>query len=433
MNMTDEEQQYKTNDNFYTPYGKPKKNEKTGSFLKSFSFSFALLFFILCIFYWPSIRNTAVDLVRVLSGKSTARFEFNPFAAKRQNILVLGVDVSDSNNEKFQSVRSDSISIVSIAPYAKDINIISVPRDSKVYLANDSSHPDKINHAFAKGGINLTVDTIEETFGIRIDNYIVISNEALINFIDEIGGLPIYVEKDMHYNDRTAKLHINLEKGEHVLSGKEVEGYIRFRHDARGDIGRIARQQAFYKALEKHIMTPKVLSRLPEAIKTSMKYIQTDMSLYKLTQLATLAKTIKPDQVRSIILPGLPSSRGTVSYWILDPEKTQQIVDRLIYRDKPNPIDRPINAGVIYSSDNVLYADKIVSVLEKSDFDINIRERSDIKKNQISIHNLDVPLELIDNLKSSIPEIKNFTINYDLVGFGKAGKDFTIILGAPLN
>ena len=425
-----EEQQNKFDEQYESlPYGKPKMETKRESFFKSFSLSFLLLFIIVCIFYWPSIKNTAVDFVRVLSGKSTARFEFNPFSAKRQNILVLGVDISEGKNNEFKSVRSDSISIVSIAPYARDVNIISVPRDSKVYLANDSSRPDKINHAFAKGGINLTVDTIEETFGIRIDNYIAISNKALITFIDEIGGLPIYVEKDMHYNDRTAGLYINLKKGEHILNGDEVEGYIRFRHDARGDIGRIARQQSFYKALENHIMSPKVITKLPEAIKASMKYIQTDMSLYKLTQLAALAKTIKSEQVRSVILPGMPSSRGSVSYWVLDPDKTQQIIDRLVYRDKPKPIDRAIDIGVIYADHNIEMADKVVKTLENLDFEVSVRERNDLVKNQISIHNLDVPLELIDDLKNDIEELSDYTINYDLVGFGKAGRDMTIIIG----
>jgi LCP family protein required for cell wall assembly len=212
----------KKQDNYLTKKIKKKPPSAASSFLKSFSLSFFIMCAIAIVLYWGDVKNLAVDLMRLATNKSTARFEFSlPFSAKRQNILLLGVDVSDSKKDPFKGVRSDSISIVSIAPYAKDINIISVPRDSKVYHSN-ASRPDKINHAFAHGGVDLTISTIEETFGIRINHYLVLSNKAFVSFIDDIGGLPIYVEKDMHYGDNSAGLHINLTKGEHVLSSEKI-------------------------------------------------------------------------------------------------------------------------------------------------------------------------------------------------------------------
>ena len=81
-------------------------------------------------------HHTALDLP----------FNFSP---KRQNILLLGVDATNSNPENpFKGNRSDTMLLISIAPYGKNINVISVPRDSKVYLAG-KNRTDKINHAFA--------------------------------------------------------------------------------------------------------------------------------------------------------------------------------------------------------------------------------------------------------------------------------------------
>ena len=225
--------------NAYKPAIKPVRRRTsnqtvTGSFFKSFFGSLLILSVIAIVLYRAEVINFIGD-VGTFTQQVTdpdKRVEFSlPFSPKRQNILVMGVDaVSNEGGDPFKGNRSDAMLLVSIAPHGKNVNVISIPRDSKVYIA-DRTKPDKINHAFAYGGINLTVKTVEETFGVRVDHYIVLSNQGLVKFIDTIGGLPIYIEKDMYYNDISGDLHINLPKGDRVLTGKEAEGYIRFRKD----------------------------------------------------------------------------------------------------------------------------------------------------------------------------------------------------------
>ncbi|MBE7706823.1 MAG: LytR family transcriptional regulator [Cyanobacteria bacterium SIG30] len=405
-----------------------KNTSATESFLKSFTLTLSLIFLVIFILYLPDFKNAFVDVMRYMSGKNTARFEIKmPFSSKRQNILILGADISENKEDPFKGVRSDSIAIVSIAPYAKDVNIISIPRDSKVYISGEN-RPDKINHAFSKGGITSSVSTIEETFGIRINHYIVFSTKAIVEFIDAIGGLPIYVEKNMSYHDSTAKLHIDLKKGEHVLTGKDVEGYVRFRKDALGDIGRIKRQQHFVNALVEKVKEPATLIALPDAIKKASEYIKTDMSIYQIIQTASLVKTLDKTKIHTVSMPGAPSSKDEISYWILDPEKTQQIIDRLVYRDKPKPIDRPLNTGVLFHSSNMEQAQNLNAIFEKSGFDTRIIERDTLSKSQISIHNLDVTLEFINEIKKQLPELQELPVVYDLIGLNRAGKDFSILL-----
>ena len=176
-----------------------------------------------------------------IAKKEKQKFGNNIFS-RRKNILILGVDSNGTDTDPFLNTRSDTILILSINPKIKSVNIISIPRDSKVYLAKNKGIQ-KINAAHAIGGVELTKATIEETFGFKINNYIVFNTEGIVRFIDAIGGVPIYVEKDMHYNDWSGKLHVNLSKGIHTLNGKEAEGFLRFRKDALGDIGRTSRQQ----------------------------------------------------------------------------------------------------------------------------------------------------------------------------------------------
>lgn len=405
-----------------------RKASSTSNFLKSFFASFLVMAIFATMIYWADAKNLVSELIATVMGKGKPKFEFNlPFSQRRQNILVMGVDVNDNADDPFKGSRTDTMVLVSIAPYAKDVNIISIPRDSKVYFAN-SSRADKINHAFAKGGVNLSVKTVEETFGVRVNHYMAISNRGLINFIDAIGGLPIYVEKDMNYGDRSAGLYVNLSKGKHVLTGTQAEGYLRFRHDALGDIGRIRRQQWFFGALLDAMKDPQVLMKMPDAIKGMPKYIQTDMSLYEISQYAVLAKGIDRGDIQVATVPGGPSSRGEVSYWILDPEKTQALIDKLVYRDKPEVLEGPLNVGILYNSNNLNRANELKLLLEQNGAVVKMQSREGLSHDQIAIHNLDVPTNAVVQLKKAIPEIKNIQTVYDQIGLNRAAKDFTVVL-----
>lgn len=421
--------------NAYKPAIKPVRRKNSnqniaGSFFKSFFGSLLILIVVAVVLYRSEVVTFVGD-VSSFAGKVAdpeKRVEFSlPFSAKRQNILVLGIDATEKGEDAFKGNRSDAMLLVSIAPHGKNVNVISIPRDSKVYIA-DRTKPDKINHAFAYGGINLTVKTVEETFGIRVDHYIVLSNLAFVKFIDTIGGLPIYIEKDMYYHDSAGSLHINLPKGDRILSGKEAEGYMRFRKDALGDIGRIRRQQWFFNALGERLKDPQVLVKIPEVLKILPKYILTDLSVYELSQYAALAKSVDMSTVQVATLPGSPSQRGSISYWILDPEKTQEIINRLVYRDKPKVLEGPIAVGILYTSNMESKAKDLKAALESNGFSVNLRSATKLGHDHIAIHNLDLPNDTIAILKKEIPDMKEKQTVYDPIGLNKAGRDFTIVL-----
>ena len=413
------------------PLPMPKRRRKTngaGSFLRSFLITLIVLTSLAAFAYRSDVKNAVSDLIASVTGSKAGRVEFNlPFSPRRQNILFMGVDVVSNAQDPFKGNRSDTMLLISIAPYGKDINIISIPRDSKVYIANRNK-PDKINHAFAYGGPDLSVKTVEETFGVRIDHYIALSNEGLIKFIDTIGGLPIYIEKDMYYHDSTAGLHIELTQGEHVLNGEQAEGYLRFRKDALGDIGRIRRQQWFFNALMARLKEPSVLVKLPEVLKVMPKYIKTDLSVYELSQYAAMVKSIDTSSIQVATLPGTPSTKGIVSYWILDPDKTQEIINKLVYRDKPAPLTEALSVGILYTPSREAVARELKMHLEQSGAIVKMQNRSRLTHDHIAIHNLDVSGDTIDSLKKTIPEMKEKQTVYDPVGFNKAAKDFTVVL-----
>lgn len=348
---------------------------------------------------------------------------------RRQNILVLGVDSNGKDADPFDGTRSDTIVVVSIDPKTKSVNFLSIPRDSKVYIAHGKG-VQKINAAHALGGIELTKDTIEETFGIKINNYIVFNTEGIREVVDAIGGVPVYVEKDMRYHDYTAGLHIDLTKGTHMLDGKTAEGFLRFRKDALGDIGRTARQQWFLRALADRLKSPEVIPKIPGALKVVDKYVKSDLSLYQMSQYAAFATSLDMSKIETATLPGAPNKRGYISYWILDPEQCSEVINRMIYGKKhvlQEGEELPV-AGIMYTADNAEKAEKVKSELEAEGFTVNMSKYRRLPHPQIQGHTNAISREFLDNIKKAAPEVEDFQFVFDPTRIYCVNSDFTIIL-----
>lgn len=390
---------------------------------------FPFLFFLIILAFFGACYLAQHEELfqKVVPNSNPIDLNFN-FSPRRQNILLMGVDVASNTANPFKGNRSDTMLLISVAPYGKNINIISIPRDSKVYIAGKGK-ADKINHAFAFGGARLAVKTVEETFGVKINNYVAISNAGVIKMIDVLGGLPIYVEKNMKYDDYSAGLHINLKQGNQVLSGKEVEGYLRFRHDSYGDIGRIRRQQWFQNAMLDRLKDPSVIVKLPELLKIMPEYIQTDMSGYELAKYASIAKAVDKSTVQVATVPGAPSTKGIISYWIIDPEKTQDLINKMIYRNYSDVEIKDLSIGILYSQEKEGTAYNLKEQLvEHGIEEVKAQSSKAASKNYIAIHNLDIAGDTINELKKIIPDIKDFHTIYDPIGINRTAKDLTIVV-----
>ena len=361
-----------------------------------------------------------------ISRKQKNNFEV-PFSPRRQNILVLGVDSNGQGTDMWEGTRSDTILIVNIDPKTHSVKAISIPRDSKVYLP-DNKGVQKINSAHALGGVNLVKKTIKETFGIKIDKYLIIHDEAVEKVVDALGGIPIYVEKKMLYHDYAGKLHIDLEKGNTVLNGKQAVGYLRYRKDGLGDIGRTHRQQWFMKSLFEKLHSPQVITKIPEVLNVLNSYIRTDMSFYELSQYAALARSIDKNKIEIATLPGAPNQRGYISYWILDPVKTQEMINRIIYRDKPNLEGVKFKGGIMYSPKREVDAEKMKDKLNELGFEVNMLKITHLSHTRFVANKNNVTIEFYNWLEKKMPEIQNMQFIFDPTEMFSVGSDFTIVL-----
>ena len=150
---------------------------------------------------------------------------------KIMTFAVFGTDERESEQS-----RSDIIMVLKYFPATETIRILSIPRDTRVEIPEHGL--DKINHAFAFGGPELSCQTIEDLLGIQLDFYYKVGFDDFANLIDQVGGVEVLVEKDFYDDDVKV-----IDEGLQLLDGYKALYYVRFRHDADGDYGRIERQQ----------------------------------------------------------------------------------------------------------------------------------------------------------------------------------------------
>ena len=358
--------------------------------------------------------------------KEHKNFE-TPFSPRRQNILLLGVDSNGDSADIWTGTRSDTIMVVNIDPKTHSVNAITIPRDSKVYLP-DNKGVQKINAAHALGGINLVKKTLKETFGIKIDKYIIVHDEAVEKVVDALGGIPIYVEKPMHYHDYAGHLHIDLNKGNTVLNGNQAVGYLRYRKDGLGDIGRTQRQQWFMRSLFEKLHSPQIITKIPEVLNICNTYIKTDMSFYELSQYAAFARSVDENKIEIATLPGAPNQKGYISYWILDPQKTQEVINRMIYRDKPVLDGTKFKGGIMYSPRKETEAQALKEQLNELGFEVNMLKITHLSHTRFVANKNEVTVDFLNWLQKKMPELNGMQFIYDPTETFSVGSDFTIIL-----
>lgn len=279
--------------------------------------------------------------------------------SKTENILIVGVDDAYDPQgrrltQKNRRVRTDTILVATVLPRKKAVHVLSIPRDTQVLIPGYGT--EKINAAHAIGGIERTKATVEAITGIPIHHTVSVSLAGAQAFLDELGGVDLYVEQQMKYTDRTAGLFIDLEPGMQHLDGKNAIAYARFRHDAMGDIGRVSRQQRLLNAVERKLLTPTVWWRLPKLAEAGAKLFETDIPPAKLAAFANFAKE-KP----GVTFTTLPGTFGYNGYWVADRGRLDELVANL--NEKGKKESRPRTVELLYTSSQADAAIKLASTL----------------------------------------------------------------------
>ena len=251
----------------------------------------------------------AAPLAGLLNGKPIAGGSHlnNPFASwisvGSQDILVLGTDVGGGNTDVITWLRVEG-----------DVtHLTQIPRDS--YIEAEGYGPQKINALYALGGVDLLKRELSRKLGRPITHHVIVNLAAIRQMADALGGIEVDVPKRLYYVDNSQGLYIDLQPGPQLLKGRALEGFLRFRHDEMGDIGRLERQQLALKALFRKLTRPDQLVRLPILLASAGRNLKTDLGPMELGGLITAMGTTNLETKR---LGGRPFTRNGLSYWDAD-------------------------------------------------------------------------------------------------------------------
>ena len=268
-------------------------------------------------------------------GKDIDLGEDNEIKQKNKDeilFLMMGVDAKDVKKSK--GTRTDTMMLVKVNFDTGDINLLSIPRDTRVLVKD---REDKINHAHAFGGPSLTMKTVRDFLNLDVDYYVKVDYKLVMAVVEAIDGIKIDVPRNMNYNDPYCDppLNINLKKGFQTLNGQQAHDFLRWRKNndgtgyPEGDIGRIKAQQMFLKELIKQTLKLKNATKLIEFIEIYYDYVETNVPLSVMVKGATSAKKINMENMKTSTIPGVDQKIGGVDYWIYDREKTEEIVKEM--------------------------------------------------------------------------------------------------------
>ena len=256
--------------------------------------------------------------------------------------LLMGIDDEYSNGgvEKVKekrdnsmsryfktALRSDTMILCKFDFDTGETTMLSIPRDTKTRIRGRKNE-EKINHAHSYGGPNLSVDAVRDLLDVDLDYYVTVDFRAVETIVDAIGGVDLYIPRDMKYTDSTkgSELYIDFKKGQQKLDGKKALEYLRFRSYPEGDLGRVKAQQYFLKEFAKQMLKPKNIMNLPKIVKSYFDYVDTNIPFSVVMKGLGSANKVDIDGIEMLTVPGEATLINGISYFIYDENEMRTLM-----------------------------------------------------------------------------------------------------------
>ena len=227
----------------------------------------------------------------------------SPAGMGDRRIVVMGTDHVSTNTDVMMTVRLQD----------GRTELTQVPRDT--YIDSQKYGVMKANALYSSGGPDMVKQELSRLLNARVDRYLVLNLNAVQRLADALGGVEVDVPKRLYYVDNSQGLTIDLYPGRQLLKGTELEGFLRFRHDELGDIGRMERQKLVLAEVFRKLANPAVVTQLPQLMRIAGSDLRTDLSPLDMGRLLTAMATTKLSSSR---LAGAPYWHDDLSYWMPD-------------------------------------------------------------------------------------------------------------------
>jgi LCP family protein required for cell wall assembly len=320
------------NATYSPPPARPPRRFRPFRFLFRLVGLAALVMLAGLVYFYAS--NTAFrDTVSGVAGGVNPKAAFG--GRNAVTLMVLGKDEDRNDRAEILKTRgrSDTIILARLDFEKKSIQLLSVPRDTRVRIPGSRGYH-KINAAHAIGGPEKTAETLRDFLGVSPDVSCVVDYSMLQTMIDRMGGVTVAVDKKMDYDDDWGNLHIHLKPGVQTLNGEDAMGFVRYRHANKGggdsDLERIARQQELLHGVKGALKHPATWPRVPGVLETVRREMGGTLTFPQLIAIANFARTVPQGQVAMHVLPSHP---GRV-YVYPDRDAARALVSQLFPADR---------------------------------------------------------------------------------------------------
>lgn len=269
--------------------------------------------------FYTSLTNAVSVMHEPLKREiSEKRVEEVVFEAKDPlSVLLLGVDEREGDRG-----RSDTMVLLTVNPERESIKMISIPRDTRTNIVGHGT-VDKINHAYAFGGVEMSIATVEEFLDVPIDYYMQINMEGFMDIVDALGGVTVYNDLDFYTNG------VHFPEGEITLDGEKALMFSRMRYeDPRGDFGRQYRQRQIIQAVMKEGASISSLANFKDIFQVLEKNIRTNLAFVEMIDIQKNYKSAV-NSVEQIQLSGNGEMINSIYYYIVPAAEQKRIQQEL--------------------------------------------------------------------------------------------------------
>src|SRR5699024_4642859 len=232
------------------------------------------------------------------------------------SILLMGVD-ENKKRDNAGSARTDTLMLATLNKDEKSVKIVSIPRDTLVYLP-EVGYETKINHAHAFGGSKATMNAVESLLDVPVDYYVKVNFEAFVEVVDSLNGIEVevpYEFKESNSKDKRDSIH--LKKGLQTLNGEEALALARTRK-LDNDIERGKRQQDIVKAAIKKATSISSVLKYDNMIDAVGDNMKTNLTFDEMKSLVAYGTSKDDLDIETLQLEGTDYQPSGTYYWKVD-------------------------------------------------------------------------------------------------------------------
>ncbi|MGV3466580.1 MAG: LytR family transcriptional regulator, partial [Heyndrickxia sp.] len=221
------------------------------------------------------------------------------------SVLILGVD-----QRKNDKGRSDTMIVMSVNPKKKSIEMLSIPRDTRTEIVGKGTI-DKINHAYAFGDVEMSMNTVEHFLDIPIDYYIKVNMQGFKDIVNAVGG--VTVNNDLAFTAGGETFPVGAQK----LNGSQALKYSRMRHDdPRGDFGRQMRQRQIIDSILEKGASISSLWNYDDILKAISKNVKTNLTFSDMIDIQSNYKDLR-NNIQEFQISGSGKIINKIWYYIV--------------------------------------------------------------------------------------------------------------------